>query len=124
MKNWNTILSVALLLSVYCFGIYIPASTLPSSYNLENTNKKEQKEILSTSSKILYAHTQQFESLYSDVTENTFPAFKVPFNVFWNTIYTNKILFNSKFKQYDNHLKTLLIRQRKSDLIFPFHYFW
>ena len=124
MRNWNNILKVLLLVAVYCFGIYVPTNTLPSSntQTIEQSNNK--KERLTTSTKVLYAHTQQFENLFSDLANYSFPNFKLPYFSFWAVICSNDLLFNAKFKQYKDLLKTILIRHRKSDLIFPFHNFW
>ena len=126
MKNWNNILGVFLLVSVYCFGIYTPAKKLSHSslQNIEQSNTSTPKENLEANSKLLQPHTQQFENLFSDVAELSFPELKLPYNGLWAIISSNDILFSAKFKQYQNHLKTILIRQRKSDLIFPFHNFW
>ncbi|WP_405296254.1 hypothetical protein [Algibacter sp. Ld11] len=126
MKNWNSILGVFLLVSVYCFGVYTPSQTLPYSslHNLEQSNSSTHKENLEANSKLLQPHTQQFENLVSDLAEVSFPELQLSYNSFYAVIFSNHILFNAKFKQYQNYLKNILIRQRKSDLIFPFHNFW
>ncbi|WP_117884089.1 hypothetical protein [Aureibaculum luteum] len=124
MKRWNQILSVVLLISVYCFGIYVPAKTSLSSDTPVIEQKSEQKEFSTTLSNVLYPHTQQFENLFSEFTEFTLPIFKLGSEGFWAVFRSNEILLNAKFKQYKSHLKTQLIRSRKTDLIFPFHNFW
>ena len=124
MKNRDNILRVFLLVSVYCFGLYVHATTQPPFNEQTIKISSEQKANLESSSKIIYAHTQQFENLFSDITETNFLDFNLPQIAFWSITYANDLLFKSKFKQYKNHLKTILIRHRKSDLIFPFHYFW
>jgi len=124
MKNRNNILGVLLLISVYCFGFYVHITTTPTSNQWVNEKQNEQRSNLKASSKCFYEHTQPFENLFSDVLEKPLLDFKLPNIAFWNIVYTNNLLFNTKFKQYTKHLKTILIRQRKSNLIFPFHYFW
>jgi hypothetical protein len=39
-------------------------------------------------------------------------------------IYTDRILFTSRFSQYTKQAVSFFIRYRKADIIFPFHYFW
>lgn len=124
MKNKHQIIKVLLLISIYCFGIYLSANSSAyfSEQNVVKDNKKT--EYLSSTSKVLFIHTQQYESLHSNLTEYSLTTFESPDNLFWLISNSNELLFNSKFKQYNNYLKTILIRQRKSDLIFPFHNFW
>ncbi|SDS30962.1 hypothetical protein SAMN05216503_2645 [Polaribacter sp. KT25b] len=124
MKNKHQIIKVLLLISIYCFGIYLSANSSAyfSEQNVVKDNK--QKEYVSTTSKVLFIHTQQYESLQSNLTEYSLPTFESPDNLFWLISNSNELLFNSKFKQYNNYLKNILIRHRKSDLIFPFHNFW
>lgn len=124
MKNKHQIIKVLLLISIYCFGIYLSANSSAyfSKQNVVKDNK--QKEYVSTTSKVLFIHTQQYESLQSNLTEYSLPTFESPDNLFWLISNSNELLFNSKFKQYNNYLKNILIRHRKSDLIFPFHNFW
>ena len=125
MKKWHKILRVFLLVSIYCFGVYVPAKTALNSSAQTFEQHKEQKEYLNSASKILYPHTQQLENSISDITECSFSNFDLSsIEGFWTITYPEELLFNARFKQYKNYLKTLLIRQRKSDLIFPFHNFW
>jgi hypothetical protein len=124
VKNKHQIIKVLLLISIYCFGIYLSANSSPyfSTQNVIQNN--EQKEYLATTSKVLFTHTQQSENLLSELTEYSLPNFEFSSDNFWSIPYSNKLLFNSKFKQYNSYLKNTLIRHRKSDLIFPFHNFW
>lgn len=124
MKNWHKILRVFLLVSIYCLGVYVPTKTALNSSAQTFEQNKEQKAYLNSASKILYPHTQQLENSISDITECSFSTFNLPYQVFCTIAYPVDILFRARFKQYKNYLKTLLIRQRKSDLIFPFHNFW
>lgn len=124
MKNWHKIFSVVLLVSIYCFGVYAPAETAVHSSEQTYTQNKEQKASFKSASKILYPHTQQLENSISDITECPFSILKLPTTAFWTIAYPVEIRLSAKFKQYKNYLNTLLIRQRKSDLIFPFHNFW
>jgi len=124
MKSPNQILRVLLLVTIYCFGIYSSAKSLPSSNEVAIGQNNEQKDYFTASSKVLSPHSQQTEVSISDVTENATPEFKLPFQGSWDNVKPNEVLFYSRFKQYRIYFNTLLIRHRKSDLIFPFHNFW
>jgi len=45
-------------------------------------------------------------------------------NLFKTTIFRSENSIFSQIKQYVFHSNKLLIRLRKNDYIFPFHYFW
>ncbi|MGJ8744773.1 hypothetical protein [Polaribacter sp.] len=124
MKNSNKILSVFLLITIYCFGIYIPANTSLSFGTKTSELEDSQKEYLTTNSTVAFSHTLQLENLFSEISEYSYSSFQLSFEGFLAIFYSNELLLNAKFKQYKSHFKTLLIRHRKSDLIFPFHNFW
>jgi hypothetical protein len=124
MKNWNQIIKVLLLVSIYCFGVCISTKALPysSAHPIEQNNK--QHKYVTSASKILFFHTEQSEDSLSSLSEYSLQNFKLSYTDFWVTSLSIEILCKATFKQYKNHLKTILIRYRKSDLIFPFHNFW
>ena len=124
MKNQNYIVKVLLLVTVYCFGIYGSASTLPFSNDITYSQENEHSAYLTSSSKILSPHSQQTEVSISDVAESLNLNFKLPFTSFNPSQKLSEVFFNTRFKQYKIYANTLLIRHRKSDLIFPFHNFW
>ncbi len=109
---------------MYCFGVYNSANTLPFSNEITVDQNSEQKAYFTESTKLLSPHSQQSKVSISDVTEYATPNFKLPFTSALIRIKSYEVLFNSRFKQYANYANTLLIRHRKSDLIFPFHNFW
>lgn len=124
MKQKHLILKVLLLISIYCSGMYLSANT-PSYFSTHNVAKnKEKATYLETASKVFYTHTQQTENLISELTEFSLPSFQLSSDDFLAISFSDKLEFNSKFKQYQNYLENTLIRHRKSDLIFPFHNFW
>ena len=124
MKNKHQAIKVLLLISIYCFGIYASANTL-SNFSIQKVSEnKLQKEFSETSTKAIYTHIKQFENSISYFTKFLSSDFEQSFNDFWAISYTNHLLTNAKFKQYNNYLNTQQIRQRKSNLIFPFHNFW
>lgn len=124
MKNWQQITKVLLLISIYCFGICVSTKTLPYVSAQANEHNNKHNGYLTAASKVFYFHNQQSENILTTISEYSILDFKLPVIGFWIISSSNEILLNAKYKQYINHFKTTLIRQRKSNLIFPFHNFW
>lgn len=124
MKSTNNIFRVLLLATVYCFGLYSSTNTLPFSKAVVLSQNDNQKTYFSESCKVLSPHAQQTEVSIYDVAEVSSPNYKLPFTSFNSHIINSELLFSSRYKQYKQYANTLLIRHRKSDLIFPFHSFW
>lgn len=123
MKNINHISKVLLLITIYCFGILASAKSVHQGIHaVQSTN--EQQDFLVNASKVHFLHTQQSENLLTSVELNVSPDFKWSFDDFGKAIFSNELEYSAKYKQYKNHLQTIRIRYRKSDLIFPFHSFW
>lgn len=55
---------------------------------------------------------------------NTHSSFKNPFSGFGAVLKLAGQLFESRYAQYVAGSKNFLIRFRKADIVFPFHYFW
>jgi len=71
-----------------------------------------------------FYHTAPIESSISFFSGVPNSGFKNSFFDFYAvSTFTEQILL-SEFTQYQSHFDNVLINQRKSDLIFPFHYFW
>ena len=124
MKSVSHIIRVFLFITIYCFGIYNSANILAFSNDDRLEQNSGKKENFIASSKILSPHSQQSEVSISDVTEYPTPDFKLSFSVLPIISKSSELRLNSIFKQYRCYFKNLLIRNRKSDLIFPFHNFW
>jgi hypothetical protein len=123
MKKWLQI-SKYLLITIYCFGIYTSINNLPV-VNYQSIDKSSsQKQFTTFSHKVISYHTQESENLISDFTEFSLPNFNLSSLDFHTVLYANELLLHAKFKQYKTYLQTLRIRQKKSNLIFPFHNFW
>lgn len=124
MKKGNQLIKTLVLISIYCFGIFASAKTLPNFSFQKKEENKLQKEFSYASAKTIYTHIQQLENSVSYSTEFTASKLKVSFKDYFVVLNSTNLLTNAKFKQYNNYLNTQKIRQRKSNLIFPFHNFW
>ena len=124
MKNFNHISKVLLLITIYCFGICASATSIPKGQVEVLLDDTTQNEFVVNASKIHFLHIQQAENVLAPTAEITFLDYKLSFSDFCKASYTYQLQFLATYKQYKNHLKTLRIRYRKSDLIFPFHNFW
>ncbi|TDT50686.1 hypothetical protein CLV90_0005 [Maribacter spongiicola] len=124
MKSTNNIFRVLLLVTIYCFGIYSSANTLLFSNEVVISQSNNKQSLFKESTKTLSPHAQQSEISVSDVAEVSSPNYKLPFTSFNSQINYSELGFVARFKQYQLYANTLLIRHRKSDLIFPFHSFW
>ena len=119
----HKLFKVALLISIYCLGIVVPVKIAPV-LNAQTLEQNTKQEYSSNIFKVPYVHTQGTEMLLLEGTEYLSYNFSLFHKGIWVTLYSSELLFKNKYKQYQNYFKTLLIRNRKSDLIFPFHNFW
>ncbi|WP_282075450.1 hypothetical protein [Maribacter aquivivus] len=124
MKSTNNIFRVLLLVTIYCFGIYSSANTLPFSNEVVLSQSNNKQSLFKESTKTLSPHAQQSEISVADVAEVSSSNYKLPFTSFNSHINNSELGTLARFKQYQLYANTLLIRHRKSDLIFPFHSFW
>lgn len=124
MKQFYKPFSTFLFIAIYCFGLFVSVKTLPATTAQTIEKKKKQKEYDTDVSTIFSIHFQQSENILSDFTEYESSGFKICSDDFESFLYSNELLFKTKFKQYQSYFKNLLIRNRKFDLIFPFHNFW
>jgi hypothetical protein len=123
VKNSIRILGVVFLTAIYCFAIGVVTKSLAhSDFNINSTTSQEQ--YFSDFSTKLFCHTSQSESSVNNYINQPVPSFKNPFNGLWAIAKTTEQLFETAFSQYTNISRNFLIQHRKSDIIFPFHYFW
>ncbi|MCB0427573.1 MAG: hypothetical protein KDD16_09750 [Mangrovimonas sp.] len=123
MKKKNNILGALFLISIYCFGIGFSAQKTASHYELIETGNKHEKQFSSLSNALCF-HTQTSETVLSGITEYASPNFNQNFEGFWAITFSTELRLYALFKQYKTYFKTILVRYKKTDLIFPFHNFW
>lgn len=124
MKQFRQPFKALFFLTIYCFGIFVSIKTLPSSITQITEHSNKQKEYNTKLSNILSVHTPQSENLLSEITEYGLPTFKLSNTAFGVFLFSKNLFFKTKFNQYQNYYKSLLLRNRKTNLIFPFHNFW
>lgn len=129
MKNVLTIIAFALMAVLYCF-----ANDTLSFYAIDSTDNSSKKEnrqredaeksaFFSLTSVSLNARPPLTQSLAQTASQvvsfifNSFPKLEY-------AAHGNEALFASLFAQYSIFSISLLIEQKKSELLFPAHYFW
>jgi len=123
VKSSIRILSVVFLTAIYCFAIGVVTKSLAHSDFHSNTTTSQEQYFSDFSTK-LFCHTSQSESSVNNYINQPVPSFKNPFNGLWTITKTTEQLFETAFSQYTNISRNFLIQHRKTDIIFPFHYFW
>ena len=123
MKNGIKKLSMVFLMAVYCFAIGAVTTSFDSS-NIQNHSTSSQKTYISDFSTTLFCHTAESEVSVTNFNNLPVPNFKNPFVGFWSVIKTREGFLEMVFTQYTAISRNVLVKYRKSDIIFPFHYFW
>ena len=123
MKNHIKILSVIGLTAIYCIAIGAVNTSLIHS-DISFNKSSSQEKVISYLSEKFFLHTSHSESSIKDYNNLPAPNFKNQFSGIWAILKANEQLFGSEFSRYTIFTRTILINHRKSDIIFPFHYFW
>ena len=123
MKNKSRFFGVLLLVAIYSFAIGVSAhsNTFPSQQITSNSDSQSSYSPLKF---IVSNHTSQVGSTNSTV--NTLPVkeFKNHVENLWALVNAFELRNKTESAQYTKFWSSLLINYRKTDLIFPFHYFW
>ncbi len=123
MKNTVKVAGILVLMALYCFAINVIAESTPKA-NLKIFPSTDQETYFSGTSVKLYCHLPETERIINGLNHFPAPGFKDPLYAFFGTIKWIEQLFATEYSQYTNFSINFLIQYRKSDLIFPFHYFW
>lgn len=123
MKNRISILGIVFLTVVYCFVVgSINSFILYSTYS--NNLSATHDSAISDLSVKLVSHTSQSENLFNNCNKLPVSQSKDSFAGLWAVVNVNEQLIKSDFFQYTISLRNILVKYRKNDRIFPFHYFW
>jgi len=123
MKNNFRFVSIVFLTAIYCFAIGVVTKKLTYSDFYDNSATSQEK-IFSDTSTIFFCHTNQSESLVNNYNNLFSLNFKNSFSSIWVISKITEKIFETAFSQYTNISRNFLIQHRKTDIIFPFHYFW
>jgi hypothetical protein len=113
---------VVWLIAVYCLTISAVNHVSLSPAALSDSSN--QKEYFSTVKAALHYHASPSENTVKARVNATIPGFNPIFIGTCLSVRASELLFESEFSQFKLLSRGLLIRFRKADLIFPFHYFW
>ena len=122
MQNSARILGVITLIAIYCFAIRT-GTNLPTNSGYGHQTA-EQKQYLASISNSLFCHNSPSESSVGNFNDLPVPDLKNRSEEPGSITKPIEQLFKAKFTQYCNLSINFLIHHRKSDLIFPFDYFW
>ncbi|WP_276165859.1 hypothetical protein [Zobellia alginiliquefaciens] len=121
MKSVKKIFGLSLLTAIYCCAI---GMGLSGDQTLRvNSSDNSQKELVSSVNAKLYFHTSESETAVDNPSNNSQNPLEGPSKLS-GTQKTSENIFESRLAQYTRFSQNLLISKRKTDIIFPFHYFW
>lgn len=121
-KNFRVLIAIALAV-FYCFAVGVLTNSYTQSVYLEK-QEPTQVNFFSDSSTILFVHTLHYESLSNSFNNLPATSLKKPLNEVVRKCKATEQLLETSFSQYTSISENILIHCRKSNLIFPFHYFW
>lgn len=118
MKDLRIVLS---LIATFTFFSIVSLNSNDETVNIKSLDNKYTQAIQNSS---VLVNTRIFRISFSNLNFNhkTFSENYFKFNYF--QIILNDYFFKIQFKIFNHYIKNCLINYRKSDLIFPFHYFW
>jgi len=123
VKNQVRIFNVLLLVALYLVAIGVSANSHASSAQQNSSQGQQQSSFSTTNAAVLY-HTSQIEIAGVNTVVLASKNFKPQLEKLWALAIASETLFTTEQTQYAVFSSNLLINIRKSDLIFPFHYFW
>ncbi|OJV44887.1 MAG: hypothetical protein BGO29_08180 [Bacteroidales bacterium 36-12] len=123
MKSSVRIICTVLLTVLYCYTSCVFTKSFTKS-DFQDYPVSVQETIISDFSSKLFSHNIQSET--SLINTNNFTPVKIKNSItgFWAIIKTTKQIFNIEITQNLTFSQNILINYKKTDLIFPFNYFW
>lgn len=123
MNKVLRIFGISIIAALYCLATVNYYSNSSNSY-LTYLSNAEKGIFYSEVTSNLFCTTLPSERLENGASKTTEPSYKNIFNQFSAIVATAEKLFANQFIQYQACSISFLIRFRKSDIIFPFQYFW
>jgi hypothetical protein len=123
VKNINQFLCVFTLFVFYCLAVN-NGGNIPFNFDISYSSGQGEKPYFSGISNVLFCHTSQSETAVNNPSNFPVSTLKNSIKYFGAVGQATELLFKTEFSQYKTISGTLFIHFRKTDLIFPFHYFW
>lgn len=120
VKKGYKVLGMLLLASIYIFGIGVSSRTVSAP----DAGHTGQGTYFSVAKTALFCEVPQPKTSFDKVNDYPAPSSNVFFTGNASAQRPHEILFGATGRQYLRFSANFLIRYRKADLIFPFHYFW
>lgn len=118
------ILGVSVLAAVYCMAVG-SVICLPVQPDIAHHSSAGQEQFYAAFSKSLFSPAQPTDHAKRTVSgPSSVPPGKHLINSPWSVFSFNERLLETVYTRYCSHSADLLVYHRKSDRIFPFHYFW
>lgn len=125
MKKVVNFFVTAIIILLYCFASGTINSGISNSASINASNAGVEEEgYYSAVSVNGFGAALQAETVTSPFNTLSLFSFKTSSFGYALLLKYYEQLFSVTFKQYVSFSGNLLIKYRKSDLIFPFHYFW
>lgn len=121
VKNAIRFLGITILVLFCCF-VGKPPAPVPESSPVSGMSGEAVG--FSKITKTSLFHTAPNERYGENQNGGTCTGAKTPFNSFWAVLWATERRYTSVFAHYVSISSAFQIRNRKADLIFPFHYFW
>jgi len=123
VKNTLWIFGVAIWVAFYCFANRTTNAVAPTPAFPGNSEKEISFSTI-TKSPLYHAFPSGGFENNLDNSGGFYPTIKTAYKSFWAAIRITEQRYASAFTQYVCISRTFLIRFRKADVLFPFHYFW
>tara|TARA_R110001592_G_scaffold237306_6_gene496196 strand:+ start:3523 stop:3900 length:378 start_codon:yes stop_codon:yes gene_type:complete len=116
-------LYLALVLSLYCFALGVVTGAF--SNGTQFTHQSSDHDSFSTSESVnLFSASSRILSFSSIINDIGVPDANDYVGAIWIVFKNIENTFLSSYKQYAVYETNLLVQSRKSDLLYPFHFFW
>ncbi len=122
MKNILKFWGVIALTAIYGIALSV-SNTQYTEFRLADKPANE-KGFFSPAVNGLFSHTNPTENLGGSSTHFSLPTGENSLVTYWQLTKQASQLLNAVFLQYKNSINGLPGKSRKTDGIFPFHYFW
>lgn len=111
------------MIGTYCFSISAIAISVTQSDTHCYIDNSE-KNFYTYFSKSNFFNTSHPTTNVTNPHIQPIPSFKKTYDGFRSVTVVIERLLETEFNQYSQFCRSLLVRHRKTDIIFPFHYFW